>query len=198
MNSLIITIVSFIIIYFKGSIAKFSRFLFYTFLFKIIQLYSFFQTPKELDHKILNCYYYNSEQVRFPIEDLCLPISLSPDYTKVEIVYSLYHNKIFRYIEKNTSKKYLQFPIYPIEKLKMGNPNSILSATLKTNGNETDITNLLIEYQGPLKNFYKDIPGYSFKVSDISDMSVSEDSVLIILDSDFEEHTFKFDETIVL
>lgn len=162
------------------------------FLWKFVEYYQ----HSFNDYSVLSCCYFKDNT--FEIIDTTLPIQLDNSYSKLELKYQ-YSNKTYRYVEKNMNNKILKFPIYSVDIMNkpVGN-KGILSAEIINNNIRIDISSLLLEYQGPLKNFYQDITGYTFLLSDIRHESIQEDSVLSILDMNFNTYEFKCNDVIRL
>ena len=186
---------SFLLLYkYTYSIKRLFHNWFVYFLWKFVDFYQ----PSSLnDYSVLSCYYFNKDNT-FGFLDTTLPIQLNNSYSKLELEYQ-YSNKKYRYVEKNMNKKILKFPIYSVNIMKnlVGN-KGILSAEIINNNNKIDISSLLLEYQGPLKNFYQDIPDYTFLLSDIRHESIQENSILYVLDINFNTYNFKFNDVIRL
>lgn len=168
-------------------------------LWNFVYYYSYLDTNNK-SLKIIGCYYTDSEtKRRFSVPDISLPIRLNDNYTKVEIVYE-YFNKIYRFVEKDMSKRISSFPCYTDEQLEDSIRNSpgLLSAVLVTPDDRIDVTDLMIEYQGPMRNFYNDIPGHILSLSDINHPLITDTSVLEILDMNFNTTEFSYNEFITM
>ena len=180
--------------------------LFIYFLWNFVYYYSYLDTSNK-SLKIIGCYYYTDSETtpnnRFSISDVSLPIRLNNSYNtqtvKVEIVYE-HFNKVYRFIEKDMTKNVSSFAYYTNEQLNspIGNSSGMLSAVLVDSDERTDITNLIIEYQGPMRNFYNDIPGYVMTLSDINHPQITVNTILEILDMNFDTKIFSYNDLIVL
>jgi hypothetical protein len=129
------------------------------------------------------------------------PIHFNSSIEKIEIKYK-YNEQNYRYVERNpyNAVKVCDFPkdndssegpIGP-----KGIINCLLTSTCPISGGYiyTDITSLVLEYQGPLKDFH----GSDLRVRDIRHPSISSDSFVEILDSQIDTHLFKYDDLIEL
>lgn len=129
-----------------------------------------------------------------------VPEIILPDYKKIEVFYSVL-GRNYRYIEKfhNNYECNFFFPVYQEEILKTPvGSGGILSCEVLSGEDNFDITDLMLEYQGPRKNFYSDIENYSFSLRDIDHPGVTKDSYLVMTDFNFNEYVFYFDDEILL
>jgi hypothetical protein len=145
-------------------------------------------------HVEFECFFYYSEN------EMCIrhldyndfPLHFNNAIEKIEIRYKE-NGKYYRFVEKNSSQfeRYPQLcPLPPVSMDGSVGPKGVLICTLDS----IDITSIVLEYQGPNKNFY----GSDFRLSDINGVSVSPDSSLEILDVNLDTHLFKYDDLIVL
>jgi hypothetical protein len=165
---------------------------------------------RSLFHVDLECsFFYEDENLRdsdicirhFYIDDL--PLFFNSSIRKIEIIYEHENNK-YRYVEKNpyNAVKICKFSI-PTTLPKIVGPKGIISCVLNSTGPLTvfektpgiDITSLLLQYQGPLKDFHQNT---DFRVKDIMHDYINENCYIEILDTNVDSYVFKYDDIINL
>lgn len=175
------------------------------FIWKMISFWNLFKTNSKDDFEIVNCFVYDNETyIKSYIPYVNYPIRMLYNYYKIEIVYK-FQQKTYTYIEYNNSDKAhnVKFPMYSHNELmNISSESSVILAELIYNDeSRKDITNILLQYQGPKKNFYKDLDSIchiQLSDIDIDDTPIYTDTVLQILDSDLEIHNFNYSDMLII
>jgi hypothetical protein len=161
-----------------------------------------------------NCSFFYEEDKSLRGSEICIrhfeiddfPVFFNSSIEKIEIKYK-HDNNTYRYVEKNPYKavKICKFPLSTSESYVTSflaqkgiiscilNPTGPLDVFEKTP--EIDITSLLLEYQGPLKDFHQNT---DFRVKDIMHDYINENCYIEILDANVDSYVFKYDDLIVL
>jgi hypothetical protein len=160
-------------------------------------------------------FYEENESLRERGSEICIrhfeiddfPVFFNSSIDKIEIKYE-HDNNTYRYVEKNPYKaiKICKFPLLTYEESEVTHilgPKGIISCILHPTGPldvfektpEIDITSLLLEYQGPLKDFHQNT---DFRVKDIMHDYINQNCYIEILDANVDSYVFRYDDLIVL
>jgi hypothetical protein len=157
-------------------------------------------------------FYEENESLRELGSEICIrhfeindfPLFFNSSIDKIEIKYK-HDDNTYRYVEKNPYKaiKICKFPLLTSEESNILGPKGIISCILHPTGPldvfektpEIDITSLLLEYQGPLKDFHLNT---DFRVKDIMHDYINENCYIEILNANVDSYVFKYDDLIVL
>lgn len=193
MQVFIILAVLLILFLFRKEIRNYFSFFIVQFLFKCAGLLCYFSS-NTLDKsfkidKILT--YYDNNYHSLPND---IPVVVKTHMDLIYIYYS-YNNTNYCYVHNNSNNSIetlLYFP-YSSELNTIG-PKGIISCELINGDLRTDITNLMLSYQGPLKDFHE----RPFQVKFIKHHLLNENSIIEILDTSFETKVFSYDDVISL
>jgi hypothetical protein len=182
---------SFIFFFFKKTII-------YLILESSKLFYNFMNYLNTFYHVEFECFfYYNGNEMcirHFNYNDF--PLHFNSSIERIEIRYKE-NGKYYRFVEKNYPSSYNKICNLPPDNYEgVIGPKGVLTCNLDS----IDITSLIIEYQGPNKDFY--CSDLRLKDIDVSSLEAFEGvrgiSSLEILDMNFDTHLFKYDDLIVL